>query len=163
MRSLWSDVALMCYRVLNSLRSLDLLARRERARSTQRVFAESKAEMPRKRLLRIAAWTSMSFIAYATLSPLRDRPTLLVSSNVEHVAAFIVVGALFCLAYPRRIPVVLILVLGSAVSLEVLQLLTPDRHARFLDGVQKIAGGALGVFAGRAILYLERARSWTEL
>ncbi|MGY8661364.1 hypothetical protein Q3C01_03210 [Bradyrhizobium sp. UFLA05-109] len=66
------------------------------------------------------------------------------------------------MAYPRRIPAVLIFVLATAVSLEVLQLLTPDRHARVLDGVQKIAGGVLGVFAGRAILYLERARSWPD-
>lgn len=153
----------MCYRVLNALRSLELPGPAGAGVEHQKVFAESKAEMPRKRLLRIAAWASMSFIAYATLSPLRDRPTLLVSSNVEHVAAFVVVGALFCLAYPRRIPTVLIFVLGSAVSLEVLQLLTPDRHARVLDGVQKIAGGVLGVFAGRAILYLERARSWPEV
>jgi VanZ family protein len=119
--------------------------------------------MLRKSLLRTAAWACLAFIAYATLSPLRDRPTLLISSNVEHVAAFMIFGALFCLAYPRRIPTVLIFVLGSAVSLEVLQLLTPDRHARILDGVQKIAGGVLGVFAGRAILYLERARSWPEV
>ena len=116
--------------------------------------------MLRKSLLRTAAWACLAFIAYATLSPLRDRPTLLISSSVEHVVAFIIFGALFCLAYPRRVPTVLIFVLGSAVSLEVLQLLTPDRHARILDGVQKIAGGVFGVVAGRAILYLERTRSW---
>jgi len=84
-------------------------------------------------------------------------------SNLEHLAAFAVFGALFCLAYPRRIATVLILVIGSAVLLEVLQLLTPDRHARTLDALQKIAGGAAGVFAGRAILYLDRARSWFQV
>jgi VanZ like family len=88
---------------------------------------------------------------------------LLTSSTVEHVAAFVLFGGLFCLAYPRRIPTVLLFVLGSAASLELLQLLTPDRHARILDGVQKIAGGVFGVFAGRAILYLERVRSWPEV
>jgi len=85
---------------------------------------------------------------------------LLISSNLEHLAAFAVVGALFCLAYPRRTPAVLFFVLASAALLEVLQLLTPDRHARTLDALQKIAGGAAGVFAGRAILYLDRARFW---
>jgi apolipoprotein N-acyltransferase len=83
--------------------------------------------MPQKLLVKIAAWASLCFIAYASLSPLRDRPTLL--SNVEHLAAFAVFGALFCLAYPRRFPTVLIFVIGSAALLEVLQLLTPDRHA----------------------------------
>jgi VanZ family protein len=88
---------------------------------------------------------------------------LLISSNVEHLAAFAVFGVLFCLAYPRRIPTVLIFVIGSAALLEVLQLLTPDRHARILDAVQKIAGGVLGVFAGRAILHLKQARSWLQV
>jgi hypothetical protein len=119
--------------------------------------------MPQKLLVRIAAWVSLCFIANATLSPLRDRPTLLISSNVEHLAAFAVLGVLFCLAYPRRIPTVLIFVIGSAALLEVLQLLTPDRHTRILDAVQKIAGGVLGVFAGRAILHLRRARSWFQV
>jgi hypothetical protein len=119
--------------------------------------------MPQKLVLRIAAWAALCFITYATLSPLRDRPTLLISANLEHVAAFVVFGALLCLAYPRRTPAVLIFVLCSAALLEVLQLLTPDRHARTLDALQKIAGGAAGVFAGRAILYLDRARSWFQV
>jgi VanZ family protein len=153
----------MCYRVLNSLRSLDLPGPAGAGPEHQNVFAENKAEMPRKRLLRTAAWASLTFIVYATLSPVRDRPTLLTSSTVEHVAAFVISGALFCLAYPRRIPTVLIFVLGSAASLEFLQLLAPDRHARILDGLQKIAGGVLGVFVGRAILYVERARSRPEV
>jgi hypothetical protein len=80
-------------------------------------------------------------VVYATLSPRRDRPTLLISSNVEHLAAFAAFGARLCLAYPRRIPTVLIFVLSSAALLELLQLLTLDRHARTLDAVQKIAGG----------------------
>jgi VanZ family protein len=88
---------------------------------------------------------------------------LLTSSSVEHLAAFAVFGALFCLAYPqRRVPTLLIVVIGSAASLELLQLLAPDRHARIIDAIEKIAGGILGVFAGRAILYLDRARSWLQ-
>lgn len=120
--------------------------------------------MLQKLFVRIAAWTSLCFITYATLSPLRDRPTLLTSSSVEHLAAFAVFGALLCLAYPqRRIPTLLVVVIGSAVLLELLQLLAPDRHGRILDAIQKIAGGMLGVFAGRAILYLDRARSWLQV
>ena len=119
--------------------------------------------MPQKLILGIAAWASLCFIVYATLSPLRDRPTLLASSNVEHLAAFAVFGALFCLAYPRRIPTPLIFVIGSAALLEVLQLLTPDRHPRILDAIEKITGARLGVFAGRAILHPERLRSWLQV
>ena len=119
--------------------------------------------MPQRFLLTIAAWAGVCFIVYATLCPLRDRPTLPVLSNLEHLAAFAVFGALFCLAYPRRTFAVLIFVLGTGALLEVLQLLTPDRHARTLDALQKIAGGAAGVFAGRAILYLDRVRSWFQV
>ncbi|WP_063676881.1 VanZ family protein [Bradyrhizobium neotropicale] len=113
-----------------------------------------------QRLLKFAAWAGLSFIAYSTLSPLRDRPILLTSSALEHLAAFAILGTLFCLAYPRRTPAVLLIVLGSAALLELLQLLTPDRHARTLDAVQKIAGGTAGVFVGRAVLHFDRARSW---
>ena len=63
-----------------------------------------------KLLIKIAAWASLCFIAYATLSPLRDRPTLLISSSVEHLAAFAVFGALLLLSLspahscrPRRL------------------------------------------------------------
>jgi VanZ family protein len=113
-----------------------------------------------QKLLKFAAWAGLCVIAYSTLSPLGDRPILLTSSKLEHVAAFAVLGTLFCLAYPRRTLAVLLIVLGSAALLELLQLLTPDRHARTLDALQKIAGGAAGVFAGRAILRFDRARFW---
>lgn len=113
-----------------------------------------------QQLLKFAAWAGLCVIAYSTLSPLRDRPDLLTSLKLEHVAAFAILGTLFCLAYPRRTLAVLLIVLGSAVLLELLQFFTPDRHARTLDALQKIAGGAAGVFAGRAILRFDRARFW---
>ena len=115
--------------------------------------------MPQK-LLKFAAWAALCVIAYSTLSPLGDRPILLTSSKLEHLAAFAILGTLFCLAYPRRTPAVLLIVLGSAALLELLQFLTPDRHARTFDALQKMAGGAAGVFAGRAVLRFDRARFW---
>jgi hypothetical protein len=105
--------------------------------------------MLQKLLIKIPAWASLFFIAYATL---------LISSSVEHLAAFAVFGALFCLAYLQRIPAVLIFVVGSAALPEVLSCLLRIAHARILDAFQKIVGAVLGVFAGRAILHLERAR-----
>jgi hypothetical protein len=35
----------------------------------------------------ITAWALLAFIAFATLSPIEDRPTLASSSSIEHVAA----------------------------------------------------------------------------
>ena len=115
--------------------------------------------MPQK-LVKFAAWAGLCCVAYSTLSPLGDRPILQTSSKLEHLAAFAILGTLFCLAYPRRTLAVLLIVLGSAALLELLQFLTPDRHARTFDALQKIAGGAAGVFAGRAILRFDRARFW---
>jgi hypothetical protein len=67
---------------------------------------------------------------------------------------------LFCLAYPRQTLLVCLVVIGSAVLLGVAQLLTPDRHGRVLDAVEKIAGGALGILIGQLIFYLDRSSGW---
>jgi hypothetical protein len=109
-----------------------------------------------QKLIAIAAWVILAFIAYATISPIQDRPTLPTSSNFEHVAAFAVLGGLFCLAYPRQIILVCLVVVGSAVLLELMQLLTPDRHGRIQDAIEKMAGGAFGILVGRAFLYFEQ-------
>jgi VanZ family protein len=100
----------------------------------------------------VLAWAFLAFIVFATISPLQDRPRLFSSADLEHIGAFVVLGGLFCLAYPRRIILVCFIVLGSAVQLEYLQMLTPDRHARLLDAFEKIVGGALGIFATKAVL-----------
>ena len=105
-----------------------------------------------------AAWTSLAFIAYATLCPLNERPELDFDliSHPEHYLGFAVAGCLFGLAYPRQTFFVCILVLGSAVLLELSQLLTPDRHARVIDAVRKIIGGAIGIASARIAISLYR-------
>jgi VanZ family protein len=85
-----------------------------------------------------------------------------VSPNFERLAAFTVLGALFCSAYPRHIVLVCLIVLGSAVLLELAQLLTPDRHGRIPDAIIKMTGGALGIVAGRAMLYFQQASRWFQ-
>ena len=113
-----------------------------------------------QRLLKLVAWTGLCFIAYATLSPLRDRPILLTSLKLEHLAAFAMLGTLFCLAYPRRTLAVLLIVLGSAALLELLQFLTRIATREPWTHSQKMIGGAAGVFAGRVVLCFDRARFW---
>jgi hypothetical protein len=107
-----------------------------------------------------AAWTMLAFIIFATISPIQDRPTLTTSPNFERLAAFAVLGALFCLAYPRQLAFVCLIVLGSALLLEFAQLLTPDRHGRIQDAIVKMTSGAVGIIVGRAILYFEAANRW---
>jgi VanZ family protein len=108
----------------------------------------------------ITAWASLAFIAYATLSPLNERPELdgflQLFSHFDHYLAFAVAGSLFGLAYPRRTILVCILVLGSAVFLELAQMLTPDRHARVVDAARKIIGGAFGIACARLAISLYR-------
>jgi VanZ family protein len=96
------------------------------------------------------AWTSLAFIAWATLSPLNERPEistgfLILFSHFDQYLAYGVLGFLFVIAYPRQTLFVCILVFGSAISLELAQLLTPDRHARVSDAVRKLIGGGFGI------------------
>jgi VanZ family protein len=115
-----------------------------------------------QKLTGIAAWLLLCFIVYATLSPIKDRPTLSTSPSLEHVAAFAVLGLLFALAYPRKSGLVCAVVLGCAILLELSQLLTPDRHGRIQDAVEKLAGGTFGIIAGTALLHFELAKRWFQ-
>jgi hypothetical protein len=114
------------------------------------------------KLITVAAWTLLVVIACATISPIQDRPTVFASPSFERLAAFAVLGALFCLAYPRHSALVCLIVLGSAVLLEFAQLLTPDRHGRIQDAIVKMTGGALGILTARATLYFAQASRWFQ-
>jgi VanZ family protein len=118
-----------------------------------------------------AAWGSIVILAYATLThvgfvysiyyslaPVLMWPAMRSYAHVEHVIAFAIFGALFSFAYPKRIVFVCCLVFLSAVILEYLQTLTPDRHGTPIDAFEKTVGGALGIFTVRTILYLWRRK-----
>ena len=92
-------------------------------------------------LLIISAWASILALAFATLTdvgfvysiyhkvaPLLMRPGMRIYAHFEHVIAFAVFGALFAFAYPKHLIFVCSIVLISAVALEYMQTLTPDRH-----------------------------------
>jgi hypothetical protein len=99
--------------------------------------------MFRKTIIAVA-WVSLALIAFATLSPIGLRPHF-AGVGIERFGAFAAVGLLFGLAYPRHLWLVLTLVCGTAVGLEVLQHLTPDRHGQVRDALIKLAGGVTGV------------------
>lgn len=105
----------------------------------------------------ITAWLSLAFVAFVTLSPIQDRPVL-AGPQFEHFAAFAVLGLIFGLAYPNRIFIVVAIVLGSAVGLELLQLLTPDRHGKVIDAVFKGLGGICGITVSQLLPLLVRPR-----
>ena len=102
-------------------------------------------------------WLALAFIAYATLSPIDDRPAI-AAPQFEHFAAFGLVGLAFGLAYPKRLIWVVAIVFGGAFGLEALQLLTPDRHGRLLDAAVKAAGGICGIGISRLAARILRAK-----
>jgi hypothetical protein len=55
-----------------------------------------------QRLIRIAAWGLIVAIFIMTDAPIGLRPTLGLAPNAERLLAFVVVGLLFVIAYPRR-------------------------------------------------------------
>jgi len=99
------------------------------------------------RLIAAAAWACFAFIVFATLSPIGSRPVIAGGHfvAVERFGAYAVFGFLLYLAYPRHLMFVCITVLGSAVTLELLQSLLPDRHPRTLDAIEKLLGGVAGI------------------
>jgi hypothetical protein len=113
-----------------------------------------------QKLIIIVAWTVLGFIVCASISPIQYRPATPLPFSIERLAAFAVLGSLFCVAYPRYMLFACLIVVGSAVLLEVVQLLTPDRDARMQDLIEKMAGGAGGIVFGRAILSVGRANRW---
>lgn len=87
------------------------------------------------------------------LSPAYLRPRLTETETtmtvlLKHFGAFAVIGFLFSVAYSRT-TLVCVLVLGSAVILELLQLVVPDRDARVIDAVEKLIGGGIGIISAR--------------
>jgi VanZ family protein len=113
-----------------------------------------------------AAWASIAALAYATLTHVGFvysiyfkllpflHAKMTTYAHFEHVIAFAFLGALFYLAYPKRIIFVFGVVFISAVSLEYLQTLTPDRHGTLIDACEKMVGGAVGILVARAMLRL---------
>jgi hypothetical protein len=114
----------------------------------------------------IAAWVVLAFVIFATLSPAHLRPELTATEPalvvaLERVGAFAVLGLLFSSGYPRRYGLVCVIVLGSALLLEFLQILVPDRDARMVDAIEKIAGGRTGIFAAQWLLSFLPAPGWS--
>lgn len=100
------------------------------------------------RLLRVTAWLLFAAIVFVTLSPIGLRPVTGEPPNLERAVAFAVFGAVFAIAYPRRLPLVIGLVVAAAIGLELLQMLAATRHARMPDMGFKLLGGGIGIAIG---------------
>jgi hypothetical protein len=109
------------------------------------------------RLSVITGWLALGFVVFATLSPIEIRPSL-ASPHLEHFAAFALIGFAFALAYPNRVLLVFVIVVGAALGLEALQLLTLDRHGRAADALVKALGGISGICVGQMASFLLRLK-----
>ncbi len=111
------------------------------------------------KIIALLAWACLAFIIYATLTPASLRPGLTEREPglvvlFEHVAAFGLLGFLFSMAHPRKQRFVCITVLGSALILELLQAVSPDRDPRIIDAVEKLVGGGLGISAAQLLFLI---------
>jgi len=66
--------------------------------------------------------------------------------------AYGLLGFLLSFLLPGRVKLACAFVVAVAVGLEVLQAVTPDRDPRFIDVLQKAAGGTVGVLLAQTIL-----------
>lgn len=104
-----------------------------------------------RKLFGLAAWASVVFIVYATLVPVHLRPRIDgVGPDFERFAAYALASVLMALAHPRHAVRIAFAMVAVAIVLEIAQLATPDRDARVVDTLVKIAGALVGT--GAAVL-----------
>jgi hypothetical protein len=98
-------------------------------------------------LLRTGAWLLAAAVTFFTLGPPLYRPHPMLGQDGDHGLAFFLVGLAFAFAYPqhRRLAMAISVVMIGV--LELLQFLSPGRHARLedfvVDALAAIAGFAL--------------------
>jgi VanZ family protein len=103
------------------------------------------------RLLKFLPWLALAAIVFATISPIRLRPHDFASVDIDRAGAFAVMALLFVTAYPRRWVACGVLLILGAGGIELLQYLSPTRHARVDDAVVKAAGAVFGCLLGLAL------------
>ena len=114
--------------------------------------------MTLKTALRILAWLLLAGLIFATLAPINLRPNSPLPTGAERAFALMLVGFVFAVAYPRRIALVVALVLGSTLLLELLQFMSPSRHGRLVDVAVKLAGASAGLALGWLLVRLRNDR-----
>jgi VanZ family protein len=99
-------------------------------------------------LFPVAAWAAASAIVALTVVPPSLRPVTDAPHDVEHAAAFLIVGILFGLAYEGRERILSVGAVVFCAMVEILQLYVPGRHARWIDFVVDAVAAVFGIFVG---------------
>lgn len=103
------------------------------------------------RLVQIVAWLALVAVVFVTVSPIELRPHDILPVDFDRAAAFAVLAALFVTAYPKSWSLVGLAIVVGAGAIELLQELSPSRHAHGSDALIKAAGASIGVLAGWTI------------
>jgi hypothetical protein len=111
---------------------------------------------PWRTVFRFAAWVLLLALAEVTIAP--KRPHTLLPTDLERIIAWACAGAIFAMAYVDRLLLVLLMLVGTAGSLELAQIEAFQRHARLSDFLVKVAGGLIGIGSVRAVQYLRSAK-----
>jgi VanZ family protein len=95
----------------------------------------------------MGAWLLAGAVAFFTLGPPSSRPHVMFGQDADHSLAFLLVGLAFAFAYSQHRRLALIVSVVLIGVLELLQLVSPGRHARLedfvVDALAAIAGFAL--------------------
>ena len=110
--------------------------------------------MMTSRLLKFFAWSSLAAIIFVTVSPIGLRPHDPLPVNTDRALAFAVMTFFFVSAYPRKLWILLPLLVIGAGAIEAMQLLAPTRHAHALDAVIKASGVVIGAFAAVMLTWI---------
>jgi hypothetical protein len=114
---------------------------------------EARVEMTQKISLALF-WMLLALILFSTLSPVQLRPQF-GRPALERAGGFIALAAALGVSYPRRPFLVALAICSIAIGSEALQLLIPSRHARLIDGGEKMAGSLVGAAAVAVV-----SRAW---
>lgn len=105
----------------------------------------------KNRAFHFIAWGMLAAIVFVSLSPIGLRPVDLLPVNMDRMLAFALLSGLFVLAYPRYAIWVGATMIAAAGVIELLQSLSPTRHAQVEDAVVKALGALLGMVTAMAV------------
>lgn len=133
-------------------------ARKKFARSVDHLASTAICWRMKNTPYQIAAWSALAAIVFVTVSPVQMRPGDVFSVDADRALAFCLLATSFMVAYPRHAGPVGMLVVAGASLIELLQFLSPSRHARIDDAVVKAIGAAGGMVLASAYNFLRSAR-----
>jgi hypothetical protein len=100
-------------------------------------------------IARIVAWLAAAAVVALTFVPPRFRLVTGAPHDVEHLLAFVLVGAAFGWAYPRRLMPIAVFGVAALTLMELLQTAVPGRHGRLIDLVVNAISFCAGIAAAQ--------------